>query len=240
MSRAPFGNDPAKIEKYIAFWNREDVKRPLLGFSFIGWFPLGEFRACKAWSSSKYLMPEMIAPQAFMDDYIRLLREGETVDDDVIRGASPIQVTVPFLPGMLGCKLRILPDNILGEEQHLSWDEALRVNLDPQNPWFNKYMEFAQALVEMSRGRFPVSHGAEVGPTDMHAVLRGHTASIMDLTDDPEKSAELLWRLGEIFREITEELWKRVPLFHGGYFDAQYSLWSPGPIVRMQEDATAV
>jgi len=31
-----------------------------------------------------------------------------------------------------------------------------------------------------------------------------------------------------------------VPLFHGGYFDAQYSLWAPGPIIRMQEDATAV
>ena len=240
MSRAPFGNDPAKIEKYTAFWNREDVKRPLVGFSFIGWFPLGEFTACKAWSSSKYLTPDMIAPQAFMDDYIRLLREGETVDDDIIRGASPIQVAVPFLPGMLGCKLRILPDNVLGEEQHLSWDEALRVNLDPQNPWFNKYMEFAQALVETSNGRFPVSHGAEIGPTDLHAVLRGHSASIMDLMDEPEKSAELLWRLGEIFREITEELWKRVPLFHGGYFDAQYSLWSPGPIIRMQEDATAV
>ena len=31
-----------------------------------------------------------------------------------------------------------------------------------------------------------------------------------------------------------------MPLFHGGYFDAQYSLWGPYPIVRMQEDATAV
>jgi hypothetical protein len=29
-------------------------------------------------------------------------------------------------------------------------------------------------------------------------------------------------------------------LWEGGYFDAQYSLWSPGPIIRMQEDATAV
>lgn len=52
MSRAPFGNDPAKIEKYVAFWSREDVKRPLVGFTFIGWFPLEEFTACKAWSSS--------------------------------------------------------------------------------------------------------------------------------------------------------------------------------------------
>ena len=31
-----------------------------------------------------------------------------------------------------------------------------------------------------------------------------------------------------------------MPLFCGGYFDAQYSLWAPGPIIRMQEDATAV
>ena len=101
-------------------------------------------------------------------------------------------------------------------------------------------MEFGQALVARSNGRFPVSHAADLGPTDLHAVLRGHNESIMDLMDEPEKSAELLWRLGEIFRDITEEFWKRVPLFHGGYFDAQYSLWSPGPIIRMQEDATAV
>lgn len=29
-------------------------------------------------------------------------------------------------------------------------------------------------------------------------------------------------------------------MFHGGHFDAQYQLWSPGTIIRMQEDATAV
>jgi hypothetical protein len=221
MSKAPFGNDPAKIAKYTAFWNLESVKRPLLGFSFVGWFPFQEFTACTAWGSSRYLTPEMISPQAFMDDYARLLREGETVDDDLIRGASPIQVAVPFLPGMLGCKLRILPDNVMGEEQHLSWDEALAVHLDHENPWFKKYMEFAQALVETSQGRFPVSHGAEIGPTDLHAVLRGHNESIMDLIDEPEKSAELLRRCGEIFRDMFEAAWKPLPLFHGGYFDAQ-------------------
>jgi hypothetical protein len=240
LSRVPFGNDPTKIEKYTAFWNREDVKRPLVGFTFIGWFPLGELPPCKAWSSSKYLTPDMIVPEVFMDDYIRLLREGETVDDDILRGACPMQGAVPFLPGMLGCKVRLWPDNVLGEEQPLSWDEALQVHLDQQNPWFKKYVEFAQALVARSNGLFPVSHGPDLGPTDMHAVLRGHNQSIMDLMDEPEKSAQLLSRAGEIFREFTEELWKHVPLFHGGYFDAVYSLWSPGPIIRMQEDATAV
>ncbi len=240
MPKAPFGNDPAKIQGYKAFWNRENVKRPLVGFSFLGWFPMEEFSACKDWGSSDYLTPDMIDSEAFMNDHVILVREGEIIDDDIIRGACPTQVTVPFLPGMLGCKLRILSGNILGEEQKLSWDEALQVRLDHENPWFVKYMEFAQALARRSNGRFPVSHGAEIGPTDLHAVLRGHNESIIDLLDEPEKSSELLCRLGDIFREITEELWNRVPLFHHGYFDAQYSLWSSGPIIRMREDATAV
>lgn len=240
MSKAPYGNDPAKIERYKAFWSRAEVNRPLVGFSFTGWFPLGEFEACKAWRSSPYLTPDMIVPEAFMEDHLRMLREGEVVDDDLVRGAGPTQVAVPFLPGVLGCKARILPDNVMGEEQHLSWNEAFKVRFDPQNPWFRKYLEFGQALVARSQGLFPVSHGAEIGPTDLHAVLRGHGQSIVDLLDESDRSAELLRRLGEIFCEFTLEFWKHLPLFCGGYFDGQYSLWSPGPIIRMQEDATAV
>ncbi|MGD0223856.1 MAG: hypothetical protein ABSF71_16120 [Terriglobia bacterium] len=240
MSKVPYGNDPAKIDRYKDFWSLADVKRPLVGFTFVGWFPFGEFSACRRWASSNYLTPEMINPAAFMDDHVRIVREGEVVDDDLLRGAAPTQVAVPFLPGALGCKMRILSDNVMGEEQGLSWEEALRVRLDLHNPWFRKYVEFGQALAVESRGLFPVSHAADLGPTDLHAALRGHSQSILDLTDDPQKSAELLARLGDVFCEFTQEFWKVIPLFHGGYFDGQYSLWSPGPIVRMQEDATAV
>lgn len=239
MGVAPFGNDPAKIARYQAFWNRESARRPLVGFTCSGWFPLGEFSATRAWGTAEYLTPEMIDPRCFLEDHLRILREGEAMDDDVIRGACPSQAAVPWLPPMLGCRMRILPENVLGEEQNLPWGEALQARLDAANPWFVKYVEFAQALVEASRGEFPVGHSPEIGPTDLHAVLRGHTRSILDLADEPEKSAELLARLAGIFREVTVELWKRLPLFHGGYFDPQYSLWSPGPIIRMQEDATA-
>jgi len=240
MKKAEFGNDPAKIERYTAFWNRDPVKRPLVGFSLIGWFPMQEFAVCRQWESQTFLTPEMVDPQEFIDDHIRIVREGELIDDDMIRGACPTQVTVSFLPAMLGGKLRILPQNVLGDERKLSWDQAMQVRLDPKNPWYRKYMEFIRALVLAADGRFPVSHEAEIGPTDLHAVLRGHTESIMDLMDAPERSAELLWQLGEIFLEITEAVWQQLPLYWNGYFDAQYSLWAPGPIIRMQEDATAL
>ncbi len=240
MSKVSFGNDPAKIGRYKAFWGREDVRRPLAGFTLVGWFPFGEFSACRAWAGQGHLTPGMIRPEAFLDDHLRMLREGEAIDDDLIRGACPGQAAIPWIPGILGCRTRILPENAMGEEQSLPWEEALRIHLDPSNLWFQKYIEFAELLARAAAGRFPVSHAPELGPTDLHAVLRGHTESVIDLADEPEKSAELLWRLTGIFRDLTEELWKRVPLFHGGYFDAQYSLWAPGPIIRMQEDATAV
>ncbi|MBW1995962.1 MAG: hypothetical protein JRI77_16170, partial [Deltaproteobacteria bacterium] len=183
----------------------------------------------------------MLKPEEWLDDYEQLLREGEEVHDDMLRGACPIQVAFPcFLPAILGCKIRVLPDNVLGEEQKLSWEEALRKKLDHDSPWFEKYKEFMDALIERSNGRYPVSHGAELGPTDLHALLRGHSESLVDLMDEPERSAELLAHMGHIFADFFKEAWKRIPLYHGGYFDAQYQLWAPGPIIRMQEDATAV
>lgn len=237
---AEFGNTPEKTARYEAFWKRDDAKRPLVGFSLVGWFPFQEFKACAAWKDIDYLTPEMVNPEDFLADHVRICREGEMLDDDVIRGACPSQAAVPWIPGIVGADIRILPDNSMGEENPREWEEVLAVRLDRDNPWYRKYMEFADALVRVADGRFPVSHSPEVGPTDLHAILRGHTESILDLMVDPEQSSELLWNLGHIFRDVTDDIWKRLPRFYGGYFDAQYSLWAPGSIVRMQEDATAV
>ncbi len=235
----PFGNDPAKIERYRAFWKREDTGRPLVGFSLKSWFPLQEYAASAAWQQADYLTPDMVDPEAFMDDQERLLGEGEVIDDDILRGASPSQA-VPWLGGAMGGRLRILPGSILTEERSLPWDALDGLRLDHTDPWFRKYIEFIDVLVRRSAGRFPVSHGTLIGPSDLAAVLRGHSQSVLDLLAELARASRLLHRLGDIFREITEAAWERIPLFHGGYYDAQYQLWAPGPIARLQEDATGL
>ena len=114
----PFGNDPGKIEGYEAFWNRTDVDRPLVGFSFVGWYPLAYFNVCKSWRVNDYITPEMLRPDEWLDDYEELLSEGEDIEDDMLRGACPIQVAFPcFLPAILGCKIRVLPGNVMGDVQ---------------------------------------------------------------------------------------------------------------------------
>ena len=53
-TRAPFGNDTGKTERYRAFWNRSAVARPLVGFTRVGWFPLQEFAAAESMPAPVY------------------------------------------------------------------------------------------------------------------------------------------------------------------------------------------
>ncbi len=234
-----FGNDPAKIDRYRRFWERAATDRPLVGFSMKSWFPLDEFAASAAWPPDSYLTPDMIDPEAFLDDQERLLREGERIDDDILRGASPSQA-VPWLCGTLGNRLRILPGSILAEDRTLPWEALEGFTLDRESPWYRKYQDFAEALVRRSDGRFPVSHGTLVGPSDIFAALRGHGQSVLDMMDDPERSERLMHTAGELFRQMTEDIWAKLPRFHGGWYDAQYQIWAPGPIARLQEDVVAL
>jgi len=235
----PFGNDPAKIEGYRRFWAREPAERPLIGFSLKSWFPMYEFAASRAWAEFECLTPDMIHPQDFIEDQERLLREGEVIEDDILRGASPSQA-VQWLPPMLGTPLRILGESTLAPDQNLSWEELEDISLDHQNPWYQKCLEFTCVLVDASAGRYPVSHATMSGPSDVAAILRGHHNMILDFYDAPDRLTRLFYRVQEIFRQVLEAQWSVTPLFHGGYFDAQYQLWAPGPIVRMQEDATGL
>ncbi len=235
----PFGNDPAKIEGYRRFWDRAPVERPLAGFSLKTWFPMHEFAASRAWRSEQWLTPDMIRPAEFVEDQERLLREGEHIEDDVIRGACPSQA-VMWLPPMLGARLRILEESTLAPDLNLSWEELDRLRLDTEGPWFHKYLEFVRVLVAASAGRYPISHGTMSGPSDVAALFRGHNNMIGDFFDAPDKLTDLYFRMQRAFCAVRDAQWEITPLWHGGYFDAQYSLWAPGPIIRMQEDASGL
>ena len=240
MSSA-FGNDPRKVEGYRKFWNRDTVPRPLVGFSFKSWFPLDEFAASAGWPKDGVLTPDMVNPAEFLDDQERLLREGETIEDDIFRGASPSQA-IFWGCGTLGSSMRVLPGNVVAIDRALDWDALCDVSLDSHrdSPWFQTYIDFIDQLVKRADGRFPVSHGTLVGPLDYAVSLRGHEQTAIDLMLEAEKSRELLERLAQFFIDITRAAWERIPLFQGGYYDAQYQLWAPGPIARLQEDAVAV
>jgi len=235
-----FGNHRDKVNNYKAFWNRENTKRPLVGFTFRSFLPFYEYKAIRKCQHSKYLTPDMIKPEEFMKDEVKLLTEGEIINDDIIRGDCAVAAVIPWLAGILGAKLRILPGSIIGEELNLSWEECKKININKQNPWFKKYIEFTKTLIKKSNGNFPVSPATFCGPSDLLCLLLGSSQSILGLIDTPGKAVELLRQLSDIFIEILQELWKIIPQFYEGYFEGEYQLWAPGHIVYLQEDAIAL
>ena len=85
----------------------------------------------------------MIYPEEFLDDHLRMLREGETIDDDLIRGACPAN-SHSLAGGHAGLPGPHPAQHLLGEERNLGWDQALAIRLDRSSAWYRKYMEFAE------------------------------------------------------------------------------------------------
>ena len=235
----PFGNDPAKTRRYREFWDMNLSGRPLVGFTFKGWLPVEEYRITSSWPLDSYLTPDMVDPADFLADQDRMIAEGERMDDDIIRGGCPHQ-GIPWNCAVIGGELRILPGSLLAEDKNLQLEEIPQIRTDASNPWMKVYLEYVDALIAHADGAYPVSHGCVVGPTDLAVILHGHTNTAISMMDGTPGIGELFEKMGDVFTATRDAVWDRIPLWQGGYYDAQYYLWAPGPIARLQEDALPI
>jgi hypothetical protein len=231
----PFGNDPAKIEGYNRFWNRNPVDRPLVGFTLRNLFVLWESTAAQKWKINDFITPDMITSDEFLDDLEKVLSEGEMMQDDIIRCAVPF-LALRWFCGFLGSKLQILQESIFPHERKLSWEEIEALTIDFEGPWFKKYIEFTRTVVARSNGRYPVCPAVFLGPSDVGAILRGHTQMVYDLHDEPRQALAMFRKIKTLYLSSHAEHRKYIPRWFGGFGDGVFQLWAPEPIIRMQED----
>ena len=192
----------------------------MVGFTKKGWLPVEEYKVTREWPIDTVLSLDMVNPEDFLDDQERMLEEGNYMDDDIIRGACPHQ-GIPWNCAIIGGKLRILPGSLLAEDMNLEYSAIPEIELNSNNPWFMKYMAFIDALVLRAQGRYPVSHGCVVGPTDLAVILRGHTNTAMDMMDDVPEVQKLFTEMGKVFVSSRDAAWDMIPLWQQGYYDAQ-------------------
>ena len=228
-----------KIEKYLQFWSNNGMDRPLLGFSLGGYFPFMSFKGSSGFRVGGHLAPEMINPEAFLDDYERIVDSWGRVEDDVIRAVAPLP-GFPWLEAMVGCPVRVSTESVWAEPRNASWEELEGLNISSENPWLQKYLEFLEALVEHAEGRYPVGQPFFRGVSDLMAALRGSDRLILDMYDAPDKVLRLAEACTSIFKKVIEHHFEIVPEFDGGYVVEQFALWAPDRVVRLQEDASAL
>jgi hypothetical protein len=228
-----------KLSRYGDFWDLKPVKRPMVGFDVGGWFPFQRFADLRNIEEKGFIKPERLDAKRCLPDYAAFMDRSLEVGDDFIKGVCPISA-IPWMEGILGCRLQRSGQSVWAVERNAAWKELSGIALSAENPWFRKYIEFVRVLAEVAGGRYPVGIPILRGISDVMGVLRGHMEAIMDLIENPAEAIALADRAAGLLIAVTKEHHAASMPFHGGHFIEMYSMWAPGPLVRLQEDATAV
>ena len=228
-----------KLERYLAFWNNSPVERPMVGFSLGGWFSFQSYSAIQKYRGVERLTPDMLSPEKHFDDYDRIVAPFEEIEDDVIHSVAPIPA-FPWLEAMLGIPAQVGNESIWAKEGGFDYRDTAKLDVSKDNPWRKKYLEFVSALQDRYGDQYPVGQPILRGTSDMVAALRGSQQMIFDLYDRPEEFQVLARVCTDFFIGLVKDQLAITKPFHGGYEVEQFTLWAPGEIVRMQEDASAL
>ena len=229
-----------KVKRCNAFWTGAPVERPMIGFSLGGWFPFQEYTAMRKFrGQTRPLTADQIVPAEFMKDYDNIVAQWEEVDDDVIRSVAPI-APFPWLESMLGSAIDVGEDSVWAREGDFDFADINKLDFSESNPWRRKYLEFAAALKGHFGDRVPIGQPIMRGVSDLIAALRTSTRMIFDLYDHGEEILRLGRLLTAFMVKLVKDQQDVTGPFNGGYCIEQYTLWAPGRILRMQEDASAL
>ncbi len=140
--------------------------------------------------------------------------------------------------GFLGCPRVFMPTTIWHEPIIENWDD-FEPCFDPNNRWWQLYLEIASAAAELGAGRWCVSLPDAGAVGDIIAYMRGSERLLVDLVENPEP----VWRLRDWLVPVVEQMAAEVAALTTRYFPGTMgwlALWAPGLTSAMQEDLSCM
>jgi hypothetical protein len=225
---------PEILRRHRAFWGCEAVERPLVGVSRYAYFPLEDF---DLGVEAGPFLPEMLDPESLLPQYERMFADGGLYMGDFLWAASPLW-GLPWLEAIIGCPVEVSKDYATLWARHCYPDLGAvpDLRLFPDNPWFQKLLEFTRLLARHSQDLYPLATPLLRGPVDLLAALVGSEQLVLATYDIPERVQQLAEQCAEIFVAVARAQFDLLPPFHGGYSQLQH-IWAPGSTVMTQQDA---
>jgi hypothetical protein len=225
----------------LARWIEMKNARPLLGFTLGSYYPLRRYPAGVRRLREGIVRPEDIVVDDYLEDTERLFRLHEEAGGDMVFSAAPF-LGIPWLEASLGCG--VVADHSTGSTRSLPppwFASSPRIpEFDETQPWVAKMLEFIPALARQSGGHYPVGVTLMRGISDLLSALYGSEAFVLRMHDEPEEGRRIVESLTEYWIAFGRCLLDRLPLFHGGTGSFLFSLWCPGKMIWLQEDAVAL
>ena len=234
------GLDAAAMPRLRAFLGREPTDRPLFAAE-IGLFMPELFpRLCRELPSG-LVHPDDIRLDLFLEDVERLYQESLRLGDDLPFVGAPF-VYMPWMEAIMGCPIFATENSLWAGpcvEDWATWHWQ-RPSLDAI-PWAQKLLQIVRALVEHSAGRYPVSHTLMRGVADILCAMRGANRFVLDFFDVPKAVHRACELLADVWIEVASAQLDLVPPPDQGYVGgAGWRVWTPDPLIWLQEDAMAL
>ncbi len=218
------------IVRHHAFWNLEDVDRPLLDVG--KYSPMGRLdvpaRRDINLPEKGWLQPGMLDPQCFAEQACQDLKGLGSVSGDLFRVLAPYYA-VPWIEAMCGCPVWYSLSRGSMSAEHLpgGWEEAKTLRIHRDNPWLQALIDFHTTLIELADGRYPVAVPRPMrGPIDLLASVVGTEAASFGFIDRPQEAHDLLKRFTDIWIQVVGEQIPRLPRFMDGW-STSYGIWTP-------------
>lgn len=239
------------LDRHKAFWEREDLGRPLL--NFIGYTPMVVPLADGSTPLEDfYLTPDMLTPEKIHPtrEYIQFTYSwpysifhtcegGPARQEDVFLPIQPY-FKVPWMEAIIGCRVRVSPKaNTMWSEPKWGsdWYNMEKVEVPIDERWLKKLVDLVKWCADKFFPSYLISNTLMRGPIDMFKSLVGIKNLCIALYKQPKKSRELLDILAEVTIEVMKKQLEVTPSYYGGYCN-QYGIWSPGEYVYLQTDAS--
>jgi hypothetical protein len=220
-------------------WLARANERPLIGFTLGSYYPLRRYARGVRRLPNGPVRPEDVFVEDYLEDTERLYRMHEEAGGDMVFCAAPF-LGMPWVEASLGCG--VVADHGTGSTRSVppARFDGHVPEFSAENPWVRKMLEFIPALERQSAGRYPVGVTLMRGIADLLSAVYGHENFVLRMLDAPEEVHDVVARLTDYWIAFGRCLLDRLPQFRGGTGSFFYSLWCPGRMIWLQEDAVAL
>ncbi len=141
-----------RVARYQAWRRREPMARPLVGLLWEADIPgLPEF--LDAVGEDQWVNAEQIDPRMFLPYIERWHQRESRWTSDIIQSWAPA-FSIPWVEAIAGCRVKSYPGSLWAMPCLDSYDKRAPVQLDADNPWFVKLLEFTRGWLSFRAGDF--------------------------------------------------------------------------------------
>lgn len=222
-----------KIDRFKAFWLRENQDRPLLAVTG-SYYPEETLQSLGVTSGP--LCPQDVDIDVFVEHCDRQYGQWAQHMGDGIWAATPLW-GVPWGQAILGRNVFVGDGSIWNDHAKVSWDEIDRVCRLENNAWLDLLLEMAERQAIRADGRYPMSTLITPGILVILSEMRGMADLVYDVVDQAERVQWAMRRLTEAFLLVLDAYFQRIPAWYGGYGSHTRGVWAPGRLIEFDEDS---